>query len=148
MATRALAGCLLLWLAFGAQAIAESAAPPPTLTVVVHPETGIGSISRAELSKIFLKRLRTWKNGRSARPVDQSPESDVRREFSRRVHRRDVVTIELYWKRMIFSGNAVPPPELESDERVLEFVRLTPGAVGYVGRSADLDGVRTLILEQ
>ena len=111
------------------------------VTVIAHPETELQSISRAELAKIHMKRLRFWQNGVRARPVDQSPESEVRRAFSEQVLRRSVVNIEVYWKKMIFSGRGVPPPEVLSDALVIEYVRSTPGAIGYVGESTEAAGL-------
>ncbi len=116
--------------------------------VIVHPATDVSGISRAELSKIFLKRLRTWSSGQIAVPVDQAPQNPARQVFSEKVHGRSVVNIEVYWKRMIFSGRSLPPRELASDTDVLDFVRSTPGAVGYVGSGADLEGVDRLDLER
>ena len=114
--------------------------------IVVHPDSRVESVSRAELSKIFLGRLRTWSDGTPARPVDQLPDRPVRERFSRRVHARSVVMVEVYWKRQIFSGRGVPPAELRDDQRVLEFVRASPGAVGYVDADTSAGGVRLLAL--
>lgn len=116
--------------------------------IIVHPDNTVTSISPAELSKIFLKRLRVWEDGQTAVAVDQVPSSAAREEFSRRVHGRSVVSIEIYWKRMIFSGKGVPPRELATDEEVLKFVRSNPGAVGYVTRATRLEGVKELSLEE
>ena len=131
--TLALAG-FLAWVPIQAQSV----------DVIVHPDTAVTSISRAELSKIFLKRLRTWSDRTPAVPVDQVPHSPVRDEFTRWIHRRSVVNVEVYWKRLIFSGRAVPPLEIATDAEVIEFVRSTPGAVGYVQRTTVLPGVRRL----
>ncbi len=68
----------------------------------------------------------------------------MRQAFSRRVHERSVITIEVYWKRMVFSGRTLPPKILASDAEILDFVRDTPGAVGYVAADADTRGVKTL----
>ncbi len=115
--------------------------------IIIHPSSKVTTITRAELSKIFLKRLRTWSDGTRAEPVDQVPSSAAREEFSELVHGRSVVTVEVYWKRMIFSGRGVPPRELESDAAVIEFVRSTPGAVGYITDSEELEGVVKLTVE-
>ncbi len=120
--------------------------PADGVAVVVHPNSRISTVSRAELSKIFLGRLRTWSDGTPVLPVDQRPDRTVRERFSRHVHGRSVVTVEVYWKRMIFSGRGVPPRELADDQRVLEYVRDHPGAVGYVGGATMLTGVRELAL--
>ena len=123
------------------------ATPADGVAVVVHPDSQITTVSRAELSKIFLGRLRTWSDGTPATPVDQLPDRPVRERFSRHVHGRGVVTVEVYWKRMIFSGRGVPPDELANDKQVLEYVRTHPGAVGYVSDTARLVGVRELTLK-
>ena len=138
----------LLWSVLLLGAATSLSAADPSVAIVVHPDNGIRSVSRSELSKIFLKRLRTWQDGTMAEPVDQLPDSETRRAFTRLVHRRDVVTIEVYWKRMIFSGRAVPPPEVTTDQQVLDFVRSTRGAVGYVSRSTALRGVQRVVLTE
>jgi ABC-type phosphate transport system substrate-binding protein len=122
-------------------------APAEGFSIVVHPDNQITSVGRAELSNIFLGRLRTWSDGTPALPVNQTPDRTARERFTRRVHGRSVVTIEVYWKRMIFSGRGVPPDELENDQRVLEYVRTHPGAVGYVGAATEPAGVRLLTIE-
>lgn len=76
-----------------------SAAGGEEFTVIVHPASTVTTIARDELSKIFLKRLRTWEDGSRAVPVNQLPESPAREAFSRQVHDRSVINIEVYWKR-------------------------------------------------
>ena len=125
-----------------------AAADRSEFAVIVHSGNTVTTISREELSKIFLKRLRTWENGSRAEPADQVPESPVREAFSRQIHDRNVVNVEVYWKRMIFSGRSVPPPELRGDAEVVAFVRDHPGAVGYVSPGIDLVGVRRLRLAE
>lgn len=138
----------LLWTFLVAAASASALVSAQSIALIVHQDNQVTSITRTELSKIFLKRLRTWSDGTVAVPVDQLPSSEVRKRFTRLVHRRSVVKVEVYWKRMIFSGRGVPPRERASDHEVLEFVRSTPGAVGYVTRSEELEGVRELKLEE
>ena len=126
-------------------AVALAATPGMALEIVVHPSND-ESITRAELSKIFLKRLRTWKNGQPVEPVDQGP-GPVREEFSLFVHGRSSVAVEIYWRRMVYSGRAAPPRQAAGDREVVEFVRANPGAVGYVSGAADLEGVRVLEID-
>lgn len=132
---------ILLSLALLAGISGQVGAEVGSIAIIAHPDTQLLSISRVELSKIYLKRLRYWGNGIRALPVDQAPESPARLAFSEQVLRRSVVNTEVYWKRMIFSGRAVPPPEVDSDDKVIEYVRKTPGAVGYVAASAERSGV-------
>lgn len=144
---RTLAIAMALLLAAGAVR-SLAAQDDDGFVVIVHPATTVSTISRAELSKIFLKRLRTWEDGSRAMPVNLPPESPLREAFSRRIHDRSVVNIEVYWKRQIFSGRSVPPPEARDDVAVVAYVRRTPGAVGYVDSRTAIEGVRRLRLTE
>jgi ABC-type phosphate transport system substrate-binding protein len=117
--------------------------------VVVHASSPVVSVTRAELSAIYLKRTRSWRNGREILPVGQPPTSPVRERFSRAVHGKSVAYVTRYWQRLIFSGRAVPPRELPSDAAVLKFVKRNSDAVGYVEASTPLiDGVKVIAVTQ
>jgi ABC-type phosphate transport system substrate-binding protein len=115
--------------------------------VIVNDANPKQSMDRDLVRKLFLKQLKSWESGVAAAPVDQDAKSEVREVFTREVHGKKVSAIKSYWQRMIFSGRAVPPPELDSDESVLTYVRSDPGGIGYVAPGTELgDGVRELEL--
>ena len=58
-----------------------------------------------------------------------------------------MAAVKSYWQQLIFSGRAIPPPELDSDEEVVRYVAKYPGAVGYVSGGSELSGVRTVIVK-
>jgi hypothetical protein len=129
--------CLLGLLALGVAAT-SAGAQSATFRVIVHASTGAGSLPRAELARLFLKKASTWPDGKAAIPVDQAESSAVRRAFSKAVLERDVSAVRAYWQQQIFSGRGVPPLERASDAEVLAYVRTHPGAIGYVSSGADL----------
>jgi hypothetical protein len=53
---------------------------------------------------------------------------------------------KMFLKRstQIFSGRAVPPPELHSDELVTSYVSANPGAIGYVSPGTDVREIRVV----
>ena len=115
--------------------------------VVVHASNPVVSVTRAELSAIYMKRTRSWRDGKQILPVDQPPASRLREPFSRAVHGKSVAYVTRYWQRLIFSGRAVPPRELRSDAAVLELVRRNAEAVGYVDARTPLgDGVKAIVV--
>lgn len=139
-------GLVLLALPLG---IAQGQDSEPEFVVVVHTSNGVASMDRKRVSKIFLKQLKRWpeepgpkssdqKEPVETRPVDQKAGAAVRESFTREIHGKKMSAIESYWQRMIFSGRDVPPDELPGDSEVLAFVRLDPGAIGYVSAGADL----------
>lgn len=109
-----------------------------TFRVIVHASNPVSSISRDELSRLFLKKVTTWGGGRPVMLVDQTETAAVRRDFTRAVHRKEVGSVKSYWQAMIFSGRAVPPSEKASDADVVAFVRANPNAIGYVSADAPI----------
>jgi ABC-type phosphate transport system substrate-binding protein len=111
--------------------VGVSAADAP-FQVIVHRTNPVASISRAELSAIYMKRVRSWTDGMEIVAVEQPARSRVRGEFSRVVHGKSVAFVTRYWQRVIFAGRGVPPAELKSNEAVIDFVRARRGAIGYI----------------
>ncbi|HEX7154066.1 MAG TPA: hypothetical protein VF618_21445 [Thermoanaerobaculia bacterium] len=133
---------LALLLMAGVATAEEWPAPAnePAYRVVVHVSNPVGSLTRAELSAIYMKRTRSWRDGTAILPVDQRRDSRLRERFSRAVHGKSVAYVTRYWQRLIFSGRAVPPRVLRSDAAVLDFVQRHAEAVGYVDARTPLNG--------
>jgi TonB family protein len=105
--------------------------------VVVNPGNATASLSREQISKLFSGKA-GWDDGSTASPVDQLPTSPVREVFSHDIFGAPASVI---------AGRGGPggqPPAVASDRDVLAYVRLKPGAIGYVSASADVQGVRVV----
>ncbi len=114
------------------------------IKIIAHASLSINSISKADLARIFFKRSDTWPSGENAKPIDQHHKSEIRKTFSSEVLGRSVQEMDSYWQGQVFSGRKSPPPTFKSDQEVLNFVRATPGAVGYVSASATVSGIKML----
>jgi len=114
--------------------------------IIVHPENPAVTLRRDEVSKLFLKQITRWSDGRPAVPIDLVVAAPTRDAFSREVHRRPVSAIKKYWQQMVFSGQSAPPPEVATEDEVLKMVRDNPAAIGYVSDEATLKGVKILDL--
>lgn len=112
--------------------------------IITNSDNPVTSLSKTQLSKILLKKVSKWETGDPVRAVDQGGKQAVREVFSKAIHGRSASSIQRYWQRQIFSGKGVPPPELESDREVLDFVAQNAGSLGYVSIDAPVDGVKIL----
>lgn len=128
---------LALLLALGSAA-SRATAQGASYRVIANASNPIAQISREELSRIFLRKVLSWKGGGAAEPVDLSPDSPVRASFSKAVHHKDVEQIKGYWQQILFTGQGAPPIEKPTDDEVIAFVGKVPGAVGYVSATATL----------
>ena len=116
--------------------------------IIAHQDVTVDSMSKADLARMFTKKVTSWHDGKKVKPVDQPSRSAARSAFTRAVHGKSVAAIRSYWQQRIFSGRGVPPPERLSDAQVLSYVMSQPGAVGYVSSNVDIGGAKVLKLTE
>ncbi|HKQ71605.1 MAG TPA: hypothetical protein VJT73_19810 [Polyangiaceae bacterium] len=126
-------------------AFAEGGSNSPWL-VVVHPDNPVSSAAREFVVDAFLKSATRWDGGEMIRPVDLRADSLTRRAFSESILKRSVAAVRSYWQQRIFSGRDVPPPELESEDAVVDYVLKHRGGVGYVSGAAKTREAKVLIV--
>ena len=112
--------------------------------VIVNKSNNVSSLSKSQVSRMFLKKVFTWKDGSSVKPIDLTPDSPVRKIFSQEIHGRNVYSIKNYWQQMIFAGRDVPPLEKETEQEIIDYVSSHPEAVGYVSSKTNLDSVKII----
>lgn len=117
-----------------------------TYKVIVNNSNSVSSLSKKEVSDLFLKKTTKWSNGTTAVPVDLAPNSSIRNTFSTSIHGKAVSAIRNFWQQAAFSGAATAPPEKANDSDVIEFVKKNPGAIGYISSSTSADGVKTITI--
>lgn len=100
--------------------------------IIVNKKSEISTLSKSDISKLFLKKQRRWENGEAVKPVDLKETSAIRENFSKNIHGRKISSIKAYWQKQIFTGKAVPPPEKQSAADVIKYVEENEGAIGYI----------------
>lgn len=84
------------------------------VAVIVHPSNN-ATIDDAAIARLFLGEVKSFPGGAAATPVDQKNNE--------------------IWARQVFTGGLKPPPALDGDDAVLQYVATTPDAIGYVQAS-------------
>ena len=123
--------------------MAANVAAQDGFRIVVNPQNPVSSLSKTQVSKLFLDKG-TWDDGASVAPVDLLPTSPIREGFSRDVLGVPVPTAIDRSRVAAKAAGLNPPPSMASDREVLAFVRLKPGAIGYVSLAADVSGVKVV----
>jgi ABC-type phosphate transport system substrate-binding protein len=126
---------------------AAPAAADPGFRVVVNAANPATSLSRTQVSQLFLKRDKRWASGDAVQPV-QPADAALRERFSTRVHGKGAAAVRAYWNQLIFSGREVPPVEKKGDDEIVAYVRANPGAIGYVSPGAVTAGVKVVTVEE
>jgi ABC-type phosphate transport system substrate-binding protein len=109
------------------------------VVVVMSSKSDVSSLSKAQVSQIFLAKTDALPNGRVAKPVDQADGSAVRNEFYDKVADKNAAQMKAYWSQLTFTGKAQPPRKVSGDAAVKAALAENPAAVGYISDAA-VDG--------
>jgi len=134
-----LAALLLLTLGPGTSTVMASG----VLMVIANPDTP--ALSEDTLQKVYLGKV-IEVDGRSITPVNLTKGNSLRKAFMEQYLTQDDDKFVAYWTVRRYIGKGTPPREFATVEQQLEFLRATPGAVGYADDSADIThGLQTLL---
>ena len=121
------------------------AAAAQDFTVIVNAANPVASMQKTEVAKLFLKKTTAWESGQAVSPVELPAAAKAREAFAHSVLNKSIAQVKSYWQQQIFSGRDVPPPEKQTENDVVAFVRSNPGAIGYVSKGMDIGrGVKAL----
>ncbi len=128
-------------------ALSTSTVPADGFKLVAHSSVPTRTLSRDAVAQLFTKKSVKWPDGSRVVPVDLPVSSKTREKFSQAVHGKSSAVVDAYWQKQVFSGRDLPPLMKASDAEVVSYVRVTPGAIGYVAPEADVAGLKLIELE-
>ena len=114
------------------------------IALVSNAQGMIQTLSRDEAEQLYLGRLSALRDGTPVRLLDL-PASLTRDRFYQSLIQKNSAQTRAYWSRMVFTGRARPPREMESIEQAVAAVRRDPHLIAYLPIQAVPDDLRTLL---
>lgn len=115
------------------------------LVIIVSARSKLGALSAEQAADIFLAHTRRFPDGSEAVAIDQSLGSPLRDQFYGKLAGRSPALMKAHWSRLIFTGRAEPPAEVEGSVAVRKLIADNPGLIGYVERGALDASVRVVL---
>lgn len=99
-------------------------------------EVIIGNTSEKELSEdqvkmIYLGKVSRWKDGKKIILVTLK-KGTTHESFMTNCLNKRSRNFTLYWKQRMFTGRGVMPRTFNTEEEMINFVKNTEGAIGYI----------------
>ncbi len=116
------------------------------VVVIMSSKGDTGSLTKAQVSQIFLAKAAALPGGGNATPIDQDEGAAIRNEFYTKVAGKDAAQMKAYWSQLMFTGKAQRPKKVGGDAAVVKAVAAAPGTIGYVDASA-VDGSVKVVLK-
>ena len=103
------------------------------------------TISKRDVKNIFLGKKTTWSDQQKV-TFAVLKEKEAYDTFLNVYLRKSSQQFDCYWLNMVFTGEGFFPKTFDSDEKVIEFVAKTEGAIGYVSHRLKSRTVRQLTI--
>ena len=101
--------------------------------VAVSKDSTINKLSKHDIAKLFLSKIKNFPNGEKAIPIEiNHKQSHIL--FHKQVTNKNEKQLSRYWAKMIFTGRGIPPKRLEKMSDVIEFVTKNTNAITYIQR--------------
>ena len=115
------------------------------LVVIVNPESGVDAMTRSEVASVFMARDRKLAPGVTAIPLDVAGAAKEREQFYASLVGKTVPEVNAYWARLLFTGRATPPQQVDESADVIATVAANKSAIGYVPKSKVDHRVRVVL---
>lgn len=119
---------LAAFMLFSAGAIAANA----EILFVTNKDVPVDSLTSNQIQDIFLGKMVKWPDNSRVHFVVL--EGGVHDSFLKQYIKRTSSQYNVYWKKMLFTGKGNKPKSFDSEKALVDYVKQTKGAIGYVGQ--------------
>jgi ABC-type phosphate transport system substrate-binding protein len=113
------------------------------IAIITQRNSTITSIDLETLKRVYLRKQELDNNSNRWIPLNLPSSHELRQAVSKILFHKRPEDLEEFWNEQYFQGIS-PPKVLASEEAVLRFVTITPGAIGYVHKHQLDDRVKVL----
>jgi hypothetical protein len=111
--------------------------------VIANNSVKSSEVSKSDLRDVFTGASSSFKDGSKVTPV-LLKSGTANDEFLAVYVGKNDTAFKASWRSLVFSGQASMPKSVDSDSAMVDYVAHTPGAVGYISKSAPHEGVKVL----
>ena len=112
--------------------------------VIIINKANSNAMDKEFVAKVYKGETKGWPSGDSVAAYDLPEDSPARAAFDQEVTGKSISQIKALWGQLVFSGKAVPPKKLDSDDEVKKAVASNKNAVGYISAGSADGSVRVI----
>ena len=106
-------------------------------------------ISKDKIRDVFLGKIVKWDDGSKINIAVFDKQNELHKEFVKEYTQKSTSQFEKWWRKMVFTGQGTMPKSFESDEAIIEYIKSTEGAVGYIEKDKSTkDDIMVIVIEQ
>ncbi len=110
------------------------------VVIITNKSAPDSALEKKEIKKIYSGHKTKWSNN-EAIILTILKDSDLHQKFLKEYVQKTPSQFQRTWRKMVFTGKGRQPIEMESLEKMIEFVSNTKGAIGYIPSDASSEKV-------
>lgn len=99
--------------------------------VIVSKNSNITSISKKQISNIFLSKTKNLPNGEKAITLGLNEEASET-TFYKKISGKNSIQLRKYWATVIFTGKGKVPKKMKNIQDIVHFVKNNTNAIAYI----------------
>ncbi len=118
---------------------------PAEEVAVLNGGSTVTGLTGDQLKELFLGKKASWEDG--GKVILVIAKTGSAQDSLMTLLGKSTSQFQTGWKKLVFTGKAAMPEQVENDEAVVDLVAKTPGAIGFVDKAKVKDGVKALTVQ-
>lgn len=116
------------------------------IAIIVNSDLNVSTLTADEAREVYRGKIQ-FLGGKRLRPIDQSESQEIRKAFLTEVLRLSKSDYTKHWMHLVFLEGTNAPVLRDNSAAVIQAVRDSEGAIGYVWASeaANAKGIKTIL---
>lgn len=113
--------------------------------IVIVNKNNHNAVDKQLVAKIYNGEVKGWESGEPIAALDLPEDNPVTASFCNDIIGKKISHMKMVWAQMMFSGQALPPKQVASDDEMKKEVSSNIDAIGYIKASSLDDTVKAVI---
>lgn len=113
--------------------------------VIANGQVKETELSKRDLRSIFTMKKKRWSDGNEISVFVLSDKHPLHSSFSKEILKTYPYHLRKIWDRQVYSGTGNAPIQLTSEQEMLETIKGTPYAIGYINKTDEIGLVKVIL---
>ena len=113
--------------------------------VIIVNKANNNPIDKAMIAKIYDGKFKSWTSGGAVAYLSLPDGNPEMSDFCEAMMGKSLSHMKMVWAQMMFSGQALPPKQVASDEDMKKVVSSNVNAIGFIKAASVDDSVKVVI---
>ncbi len=113
------------------------------VVIITNKSVPTDMLNKEDIKNIFTGKMTRWEDNQKITFVTL-PQSKIHQGFLKEFVKRTPEQYSRHWKKQIFTGKGTKPRSFKTQEKLIDYVASTKGAIGYISSKIITDKIKVL----